>query len=121
MIEAIAHGTHRKSVPYPLPWEGYLPEGGQGHLGHIVSILGASAASDLLWEEAIRVVSDEVIVSALDGSRGEPLHVGYPLYERLGRGDVDFVVAIGAAEEVERLAGVVNAQGCAFVALSAER
>jgi len=87
----------------------------------IVSILGASVASDLAWEEAIRVVSDEVIVSALDGSRGEPLHVDYPLLERLSRGDIDLVVAIGPSEEVERLVGVVEAQGCAFVALPAER
>jgi hypothetical protein len=49
-----------------------------------------------------------VIVSALDGSRGEPLHVGYPLLERLSRGDIDLVVAVGPSEEVERLGSVVD-------------
>ena len=65
----------------------------------IVTILGANAAWDLFWEEAIRVVSGEVMVSALDGSRGEPVHVGYPLFERLSRGYVNLVVAVGPAEE----------------------
>lgn len=87
----------------------------------IVSILGANVETDLLWKEAIQLVSDEVIVSALDGSRGDPLHVGHPLFERLSRGDVDLVVAIGPMEEVERLGLIVKAQGCAFVALPVER
>ncbi len=87
----------------------------------IVSILGADVESDLLWEQAIRIVSDEVIVSALDGSRGKPLHVGHLLLERLSEGDVDLVVAIGAAEKVERLETIVQAQGCAFVALPVKR
>jgi len=64
----------------------------------IVSILGANAESDLLWEQAIRLVSDEVIVSALDGSRGDPIPVGHPLFGRLSQGDVDLVVAIGPME-----------------------
>ncbi|MBL7164355.1 MAG: hypothetical protein ISS57_17345 [Anaerolineales bacterium] len=42
----------------------------------VISILGANIEADLLWEQAIRLVSDEVIVSALDGSRGDPVHVG---------------------------------------------
>jgi ferredoxin--NADP+ reductase len=87
----------------------------------IVSILGAKVELDLLWEEAIRLVSDEVIVSALDGSRGKPRHVGHPLLDRLSEGDVDLVVAIGPMEEVERLGGIVEARGCAFVALPLER
>lgn len=86
----------------------------------IVSILGADVESDLLREQAIRLVSDEVIVSALDGSRGEPRHVGHPLMERLSEGDVDLVVAIGPMEEVARLGSIVQALGCAFVALPAE-
>lgn len=84
----------------------------------VVSILGADVETDLLWEEAIRLVSDKVIVSALDGSRGEPLHVGHPLFQRLDRGDVDLVVAAGPKEEIERLGLIVRAQGCAFVALA---
>jgi NAD(P)H-flavin reductase len=86
----------------------------------IVSILGANVESDLLWEQAIRLVSDEVIVSALDGSRGEPRHVGYLLLERLSEGNVDLVVAIGPAEEAERLGAIAQTLGCAFVALPAE-
>ncbi|TEU10582.1 MAG: hypothetical protein E3J21_25830 [Anaerolineales bacterium] len=87
----------------------------------IVSILDAGDELDLLWEEAIRIVSDEAIVSALDGSRGEPLHAGHPLFERLSWGDVNLVVAVGPMEEVKRLGFIVEAQGCAFVALPAER
>jgi hypothetical protein len=41
--------------------------------------------------------------------------------ERLSEGDVDLVVAIGPAEKVERLETIVQAQGCAFVALPVER
>lgn len=93
----------------------------RGAGNRIVSILGANDETDLLWEEAIRLVSDEVIASALDGSRGDPLHVGHPLFGRLSQGDVNLVVAIGPMEEVERLEGVVKAQGCTFVALPVER
>ena len=92
----------------------------KGAGNRIVSILGAGDELDLLWEEAIRVVSDEVIVSALDGSRGEPLHVGHLLFGRLSQGDVNLVVAIGPLKEVERLEDIVKAQGCDFVALPAE-
>ncbi len=87
----------------------------------IVSILGTDVESDLLWEQAIRLVSDEVIVSALDGSRGKPLHMGHLLLERLSEGDADLVVAIGPAEKVERLGTIVQAQGCAFITLPMER
>ncbi len=86
----------------------------------VVSILGADAETDLLWEQAIRVVSDKVVVSALDGSRGEPLHVDHPLFQWLNRGDVDLVVAAGPQEEIKRLELIVKAQGRAFVALPAE-
>jgi ferredoxin--NADP+ reductase len=87
----------------------------------VVSILGASAESDLVREEAIRLVSDEVIVSALDGSRGDPIRVDYPLFERLGQDDVDLVVAVGLMEKVEQLELVVKMQGCILVALPVER
>jgi ferredoxin--NADP+ reductase len=87
----------------------------------VVSILGANAEPDLVREEAIRLVSDEVIVSALDGSRGDPIHVGYPLFERLSRDDVDLVVAVGPMEKVEQLELVVKMQDCILVALSVER
>ena len=83
----------------------------------VVSILGTDVESDLEPEEAIRFVSDEVIVSALDGSRGEPLHVGHPLFDRLSQSDVDLIVAVEPVEEVERLRPIVKAQGCVFVAL----
>jgi len=86
----------------------------------IVSILGAGDEVDLLWEEAIRLVSDKVLVSALDGSWRETLHVGHPLFGCLSQSDVNLVVAVGPVEEVERLRDVVEAQGCAFVALPAE-
>ena len=74
----------------------------------IVSILGANVESDLLWEEVIQLVSDEVIVSALDGSRGDSLYVGLPLLKRLSQGDVNLVGAIGPMEEVERLESIVK-------------
>lgn len=87
----------------------------------IVSILGAKVELYLLWEEAIQLVSDEVIVSALDGSRGKPRHVGHLLVERLSEGDVNLVVAIGPVEEVERLESIIQTLGCTFVALPLER
>ncbi len=86
----------------------------------IVSILGANDELDLLWEEAVRLVSDEVIVATLDGSRGKPLHVGFPLFGRLSQGDVDLVVAVGPGKDVERLRDITKAQGCTFVALPVE-
>ncbi|MGB3906527.1 MAG: hypothetical protein WBB22_16580 [Anaerolineae bacterium] len=85
----------------------------------IVSILYANTESDLLWEEAIRLVSDEVIVSAPDSLPGDLVHVGHLFSERLSQGDVNLVVAIGPMEEVEQLGLVAKRQGCAFVALPA--
>ena len=92
----------------------------RGAGNRIVSILRADVESDLVWEEAIRLVSDEVSVSTPDRSRGDPLHVDHLFFGRLSRGDVDLDVAIGPMEEVERLGSIVRALGCAFVALPAE-
>jgi len=92
------------------------------HAGNrIVSILSASVESDLLWEQAIRLVSDEVIVSALDGSRGEALRVDHLLLKRLNEGDINLVVAVGPMEKVELLGSIVQTMGCAFIALPSER
>ena len=84
----------------------------------VVSILGANVESDLAGEQDIRHVSDEVIVSALDGSRGDPRHVGHFLLERLSVGDVKLVVAIGPMEEIKRIGATVQMVGCAFVVLA---
>lgn len=106
---------------------------GQGHLGRIaplakhlrdagnwiVSILGPNVETALLWFEAIRLVSDEVIVSALDSVPRDLLMVGHLFFRRLRQGDLYVVVAIGPMEEVKRLGPIVRTQGCPFVALPA--
>ncbi|MBM3127731.1 MAG: sulfide/dihydroorotate dehydrogenase-like FAD/NAD-binding protein [Chloroflexi bacterium] len=65
---------------------------------HVISIIGARNQSLLFWEEKMRAVSDELIVTTDDGSYGRKALVTEPLKEILtARQDIKKVWAIGPA------------------------
>ena len=61
----------------------------------IISIVAARNEGLLLWEDRMREISDELIVTTDDGSRGRHCLVTEPLKELCEAGDVDLVYAIG--------------------------
>jgi NAD(P)H-flavin reductase len=61
----------------------------------IISILGARCKDLLFWEDKLRSVSDELIVTTDDGTYGRKGVVTEPLKEILEREKIDRVVAIG--------------------------
>ena len=61
----------------------------------IISIVAARNQSLLLWEDRMREISDELIVTTDDGSRGRHCMVTEPLKELCEAGGVDLVYAIG--------------------------
>ncbi|MEP7369061.1 MAG: sulfide/dihydroorotate dehydrogenase-like FAD/NAD-binding protein [Dermatophilaceae bacterium] len=61
----------------------------------VISIVAARNQNLLLWEDRMREVSDELIVTTDDGSRGRHCLVTEPLKELCEGGDVDLVYAIG--------------------------
>ncbi len=61
----------------------------------IITILGARSGDLLFWEEKMRGVSDELIVTTDDGSRGRKGVVTLPLKELLESRRIDRVVAVG--------------------------
>jgi ferredoxin--NADP+ reductase len=63
----------------------------------IISIIGARTKSLLFWEEKMRKVSDELIITTDDGSYGRKAVATIPLDEILSKDKVDLVVAIGPA------------------------
>ncbi|MBI5055733.1 MAG: sulfide/dihydroorotate dehydrogenase-like FAD/NAD-binding protein [Nitrospirae bacterium] len=63
----------------------------------VTSIIGARTRSILFWEEKMRAVSDNLIITTDDGSYGTKALVTVPLDEILSRDKVDLVVAIGPA------------------------
>ncbi len=69
------------------------------HAGNSVySIIGARSKSLLFWEDKMRDVSDELIVTTDDGSYGRKTVVTVPLEELLKENkDIKLVVAIGPA------------------------
>jgi ferredoxin--NADP+ reductase len=65
---------------------------------HVISIIGARNQSLLFWEDKMRAVSDELIVTTDDGSYGRKALVTEPLKEILSaRQDIAKVWAIGPA------------------------
>lgn len=65
---------------------------------HVISIIGARNQSLLFWEDKMRAVSDELIVTTDDGSYGRKALVTEPLKEILNaRQDIKKVWAIGPA------------------------
>jgi ferredoxin/flavodoxin---NADP+ reductase len=63
----------------------------------ITSIIGARNKELLFWEDRMRSVSDELIVTTDDGSYARKGMVTEPLKELLEKGNVDRVIAIGPA------------------------
>ncbi len=63
----------------------------------VISIVAARTKSLILWEDRMREVSDEVIVTTDDGSYGRKCLVTEPLKELCEEGGVDLVYAIGPA------------------------
>src|SRR5476649_1556841 len=61
----------------------------------VISIVAARNKSLLLWEDRMREVSDELIVTTDDGSRGRHCLVTEPLKELCEAGGIDLVYAIG--------------------------
>lgn len=62
----------------------------------VISIMGARTKDLLFWEDKLRAVSDELIITTDDGSYGRKGLVTEPLKELLERGEkIDLVVAIG--------------------------
>lgn len=63
----------------------------------VTSIIGARSKTILFWEEKMRKVSDDLIVTTDDGSYGIKAVVTVPLEEILSKEKVDLVFAIGTA------------------------
>ena len=61
----------------------------------VISIMGARSQDLLFWEDELRSVSDELIVTTDDGSYGRKGLVTEPLKELLEKGNIDRVIAIG--------------------------
>jgi ferredoxin/flavodoxin---NADP+ reductase len=63
----------------------------------VISIIGARARNLIFWEDKMRDVSDELIITTDDGSHGRKAVVTVPLDELLREDDVKLVYAIGPA------------------------
>lgn len=63
----------------------------------VLSIIGARNKDLLFWEDKMRDVSDELVITTDDGSAGRKAVVTVPLEEFLKGGDIDMVIAIGPA------------------------
>ena len=61
----------------------------------VIAIVAARNQSLLLWEDRMAEVSDQLIVTTDDGSRGRHCLVTEPLKELCEGGDIDLVYAIG--------------------------
>jgi len=61
----------------------------------VICIMAARNESLLFWEDKLREVSDELVVTTDDGSRGRKCLVTEPLKELCETGDIDLVYAIG--------------------------
>ena len=63
----------------------------------VISIVAARTKNLLLWEDKMKEVSDEVIVTTDDGSYGRKDLVTVPLQELCEDGGIDLIYAIGPA------------------------
>jgi ferredoxin--NADP+ reductase len=62
---------------------------------HVVAIIGARTKDKLVWEDEIKTICDDLIVTTDDGSYGRKGVVTEPLEEILKSKTVDRVIAIG--------------------------
>jgi ferredoxin--NADP+ reductase len=62
---------------------------------HVVAIIGARTKDKLIWEEEIKTICDDLIITTDDGSYGRKGVVTEPLEEILKSKTVDRVIAIG--------------------------
>lgn len=63
----------------------------------VISIVAARTKNLLLWEDRMKEISDEVIVTTDDGSYGRKALVTVPLQELCEGGGIDLIYAIGPA------------------------
>ncbi len=77
----------------------------------VVSILGARSADLIILEEEMGKVSDRVIVTTDDGSKGHKGVVTWAMEEELKKGGVDLVVAIGPAVMMKFASAVTKPYG----------
>ncbi|MDR3567318.1 MAG: sulfide/dihydroorotate dehydrogenase-like FAD/NAD-binding protein [Syntrophobacteraceae bacterium] len=77
---------------------------------HVISIIGARTKDLLLWEDKMRAVSDELIVTTDDGSHGRKDLVTVPLKEILDSrpGKIKKIWAIGPAIMMKFVAGTTK-------------
>ena len=61
----------------------------------VISIMGARSQDLLFWEDGLRRVSDELIITTDDGSYARKGLVTEPLKELIEKGNIDRVIAIG--------------------------
>ena len=75
----------------------------------VISIIGARSESLLILEKEMRAVSDELIITTDDGSKGRKGLVTQPLQEMIERGDkIDLVMAIGPVVMMRGVAEVTR-------------
>ncbi|UCF13510.1 MAG: sulfide/dihydroorotate dehydrogenase-like FAD/NAD-binding protein [Thermoplasmatales archaeon] len=67
----------------------------KAHGNHVVTIIGARSKDKLVWEDEIKEICDELIVTTDDGSYGYKGVVTKPLEKILKSKAVDKVIAIG--------------------------
>ena len=77
----------------------------------VISIIAARNESLLFWEDKMREVSDELIVTTDDGSRGRHCLVTEPLKELCEAGGIDLVYAIGPGVMMKFSAKTTEAYG----------
>jgi ferredoxin--NADP+ reductase len=77
----------------------------------VISIVAARNEGLLVWEDKMREISDELIVTTDDGSRGRHCLVTEPLKELCEAGGVDLVYAIGPGVMMKFCAKTTQAYG----------
>lgn len=78
---------------------------------HVTSILGARSKDLLVFEERMKKISDEVIITTDDGSYGRKGFVTDPLREMLESEKPDFVVAIGPVPMMKNVSKLTKEYG----------